>query len=134
MFMAVFFYRPKVILSSNRRVTFEPGDGIMKKFGKLPKHIGIIPDGNRRWAVARGMKKEEGYFYGLKPGMELFRIGQELRIEEVSIYAFTQENTHRAKEQVAAFRNAVIEFVEDLEDEDVSALVVGDFGSPLFPE
>ncbi|MFQ7281995.1 MAG: dihydroorotate dehydrogenase, partial [Christensenellales bacterium] len=32
---------------------------------RIPKHIGIIPDGNRRWAVQHGLQKQEGYSYGL---------------------------------------------------------------------
>ncbi|MBT9158719.1 MAG: Ditrans,polycis-undecaprenyl-diphosphate synthase ((2E,6E)-farnesyl-diphosphate specific) [Firmicutes bacterium] len=42
-----------------------------KKFKRLPKHIGIIPDGNRRWAVKNGMQKQEGYQRGLAPGLLL---------------------------------------------------------------
>jgi len=35
------------------------------RFPRLPRHLGIIPDGNRRWAVARGLPKEAGYAFGL---------------------------------------------------------------------
>lgn len=35
---------------------------------RIPKHIGIIPDGNRRWATENGLKKETGYTFGLEPG------------------------------------------------------------------
>lgn len=38
----------------------------MKK--QKPVHVGIIPDGNRRWAVAHGLSKADGYHYGLEPG------------------------------------------------------------------
>ena len=41
---------------------------------RLPRHIGIIPDGNRRWAVREGMDKADGYDHGIAPGMELFRM------------------------------------------------------------
>lgn len=34
---------------------------------RVPKHIGIIPDGNRRWAERNGLNKEEGYAFGLEP-------------------------------------------------------------------
>ena len=40
---------------------------------RVPKHIGIIPDGNRRWAEGKGLRKEEGYAYGLEPGLRLLR-------------------------------------------------------------
>ena len=47
---------------------------------RLPRHIGIIPDGNRRWAVREGMDKADGYDHGIAPGMELFRMGRELGV------------------------------------------------------
>ena len=47
---------------------------------RIPKHIGIIPDGNRRWAVQHGLQKQEGYSYGLAPGLALFRQAAEHRL------------------------------------------------------
>ena len=41
---------------------------------RLPLHIGVIPDGNRRWAVSQGMTKEKGYAPGLTPGLMLFKL------------------------------------------------------------
>lgn len=43
---------------------------------RIPEHIGIIPDGNRRWAKINGLKKEEGYVHGLEPGLKLIKIAQ----------------------------------------------------------
>ena len=40
---------------------------------RIPKHIGIIPDGNRRWAVKNGMTKDKGYALGINPGLILFK-------------------------------------------------------------
>ena len=37
---------------------------------RLPRHIGIIPDGNRRWAVREGMDKADGYDHGIAPGTQ----------------------------------------------------------------
>ena len=48
---------------------------------RLPKHVGIIPDGNRRWAVENGMTKEKGYEKGLSPGLELFKLCEKYKIE-----------------------------------------------------
>ena len=53
---------------------------------KLPRHIGIIPDGNRRWARGQNLRKEEGYAKGLLPGVEAFKCCQKLGIEEVTFY------------------------------------------------
>ena len=40
---------------------------------RLPKHIGVIPDGNRRWAKEHGFNKEDGYSYGLDCGLRFLR-------------------------------------------------------------
>jgi undecaprenyl diphosphate synthase len=44
------------------------------KFRRLPRHVGIIPDGNRRWSVNQGLPKEAGYEKGLDPGLRLYEI------------------------------------------------------------
>ena len=54
------------------------------KFKRLPRHIAIIPDGNRRWALARGLEKHEGYNYGIIPGLEVYDICVSLGIDEVT--------------------------------------------------
>jgi len=104
------------------------------KFKRLPRHIGIIPDGNRRWSVARGLPKHEGYSYGIGPGFELYRICLQLGIEEVTFYGFTQDNTKRPSVQTQAFQKACIEAVMRLAKEDAELLVVGNTDSPLFPK
>lgn len=57
---------------------------------RLPKHIGIIPDGNRRWAKGQGMDKSEGYGHGISPGMSLYHMCRELGIGEMSFYGLRQ--------------------------------------------
>ena len=51
---------------------------------KKPKHIGIIPDGNRRWAKQQGLCKQDGYAFGLHPGLDLFRQAKAYGIEELT--------------------------------------------------
>ena len=70
---------------------------------RIPKHIGIIPDGNRRWAKGNGLQKQDGYAYGLKPGLKLLRLAQKYGIQEITYYGFTTDNCKRPKEQVRAF-------------------------------
>ncbi len=62
---------------------------------KKAKHVGIIPDGNRRWAKAHGMEKEDGYTYGLQPGLDLLRLAKETGIGEITYYGFTRGYLHR---------------------------------------
>ena len=47
---------------------------------RLPEHIGVIPDGNRRWALSKDMSKDKGYEYGVNPGLELFKLCQKENI------------------------------------------------------
>ena len=44
----------------------------------MPRHIGFIPDGNRRWAEQRGMPREAGYAHGIAPGLALYEICRRL--------------------------------------------------------
>lgn len=101
---------------------------------RLPKHIGIIPDGNRRWAQSKGMPKEMGYESGINPGLCLFKLCEKLGIEEITYYGFTVDNTKRPREQRIAFTNACINSVEVLSKENASLLVIGNKDSKMFPE
>lgn len=101
---------------------------------RIPKHIGIIPDGNRRWAKNQGLKKEEGYSFGLEPGLELLRAAQKSGIRELTYYGFTVDNCKRPKEQVKAFSKACVEAAEMIAREGAALYVLGNAKSPCFPE
>lgn len=100
---------------------------------RMPNHIGIIPDGNRRWAVLNGMSKDKGYKIGIDPGLLLFKLCQKEGIKEITYYGFTQDNTKRPGEQRLAFTSACINAVKLLSNEDASLLVVGNTDSSMFP-
>ncbi|RYD05113.1 hypothetical protein N752_11105 [Desulforamulus aquiferis] len=104
------------------------------KFKRVPKHIGIIPDGNRRWAEQQGMPKESGYSHGIDPGLALYETCVELGIPEVTFYGFTQDNTKRPSAQKLAFQQACIDAVNLLSNRDASLLVIGNTESPQFPK
>jgi undecaprenyl diphosphate synthase len=100
----------------------------------LPKHIGFIPDGNRRWAEARGLPKEDGYAHGIPPGLELFELCKSAGIGEVSVYCFTQDNTRRPSAQTAKFKAAAVAFAAEIHKRGAALLVLGDERSRLFPD
>lgn len=100
---------------------------------RIPKHIGIIPDGNRRWAKRNGLKKEEGYAHGLDPGLRLLRAARDLGVRELTYYGFTADNCKRPKAQVAAFSEACVAAVKMIEQENVELYVIGNTKSPCFP-
>lgn len=100
---------------------------------RIPQHIGIIPDGNRRWAVLNGMAKEKGYKPGLDPGLAIFKLCQQIGIKEITFYGFTVDNNKRPTVQREAFTQACVNAVKMLSKEDASLLVVGNNDSPMFP-
>lgn len=100
---------------------------------RVPEHIGVIPDGNRRWAVNQGFAKEQGYALGVDPGLMLFRLCQQAGVKEMTFYGFTTDNVKRPAEQRRAFIQACIRAVDVLSQEDAALLVVGNSDSPIFP-
>ena len=104
------------------------------KTAKIPRHIGIIPDGNRRWAVEHGMEKESGYAYGVEKGKDLFDILFHLGVDEVTVYAFTKDNTKRPPHITRSYVAAVVDFLSWVRERDVSILAVGDSRSNVFPK
>jgi len=100
---------------------------------RLPRHIGIIPDGNRRWADAHATARKDGYAAGIEPGMRLLRLCRDLGIEEASVYGFTKENVKRPQDQVGGFRQACVDFVTQARDAGVAVQVIGDSDSVAFP-
>ena len=101
---------------------------------RIPKHIGIIPDGNRRWAKRAGLEKQDGYAHGLKPGLDMLKLAKNAGVEEITYYGFTTDNCGRPKEQVEAFSKACVEAIDWITAESVSLLVVGNQESPAFPK
>lgn len=101
---------------------------------RKPEHIGIIPDGNRRWAQGQGMKKQDGYEFGLEPGLRLLQMAKENGIKEITYYGFTVDNCKRPPEQFQAFQKACVEAVRMLTKEGADLLVIGDSNSKCFPE
>ena len=101
---------------------------------RIPRHIGLIPDGNRRWAEDKGLPKQDGYDHGLSPGLLALKLAQEYGIEEITYYGFTTDNCKRPKIQIEAFVKSCIDAVNLIANENVSLLVMGNTKSPMFPK
>jgi undecaprenyl diphosphate synthase len=101
---------------------------------RLPNHIGIIPDGNRRWAESKGMPVAKGWEEGIDPGLSLFKLIKAAGVKEVTYYGFTMDNARRPMLQRKAFVDACIQAVEILSKEDAELLVVGKSDASAFPK
>ena len=120
------------MIDISERIKSPKEDGT--RFSRMPRHVGLIPDGNRRWARERGLPVAAGYMAGVHKGLQMLRDCSDLGMEEVSVYGFTQDNTKRPKDQRIAFAGACVAFVEAALKYDIALLVVGDSTSPMFPE
>lgn len=116
---------------ANRIFTQEKNE---TRLARLPRHLGFIPDGNRRWAKERGLPVAAGYQAGLGKGLMLLEDCSRIGVEEVSVYGFTQDNTKRPKDQRIAFSGACVAFVEAALRHEIALLIVGDSDSLMFPE
>lgn len=100
---------------------------------RIPRHVGFIPDGNRRWASAHGLEKRAGYEHGIVPGLRLLEQCRAAGIDEVSVYCFTKDNTKRAAVQTGAFKQASLIFAKEVIAQGAAVLIVGDETGPHFP-
>ncbi|MGA2977525.1 MAG: polyprenyl diphosphate synthase [Spirochaetia bacterium] len=67
----------------------------------LPCHVGIIMDGNGRWATARGKSRSEGHLEGVKAAKRVVAAAVEAKLRFLSLYVFSTENWTRAEEEVS---------------------------------
>ena len=83
----------------------------------LPRHIGIIMDGNGRWAEAKGWPRLEGHREGSKSVKEITRCARRLGIEALTLYAFSAQNWSRPPLEVAGLMGLLAEYLIKERDE-----------------
>jgi tritrans,polycis-undecaprenyl-diphosphate synthase [geranylgeranyl-diphosphate specific] len=87
----------------------------------IPRHIGIIIDGNRRWAKRRGMAAWKGHEAGKARLREFLDWSRELGIKEVTVYSFSIQNFQRPKEELRHLFVMLVDGVKEfLKDPDVT--------------
>lgn len=88
-------------------------------FEVLPNHLGIIMDGNGRWAKKRGLVRTAGHKVGADVFKKISKVCGRLGIKYVTFYAFSTENWKRPKEEVNTlmllFKNYLLEAKADME-------------------
>lgn len=72
---------------------------------KIPNHVGIILDGNGRWAESRGLKRSEGHKEGFETLKKLAKYAFKRDVKVLSVFAFSTENFNRTKEEVDYLMN-----------------------------
>jgi undecaprenyl diphosphate synthase len=88
--------------------------------GRIPRHVGIIMDGNGRWAELRGLPRVEGHRQGAARSKEIIEAAGELGIKVLTLYAFSLENWQRPTFEVKTLMR-LLEFYLEKELADLIA-------------
>ncbi|MGN0520164.1 MAG: isoprenyl transferase [Candidatus Fimenecus sp.] len=88
----------------------------LPQFSVLPRHVGIIMDGNGRWAQKRGLPRYKGHIEGAKTFRKIGEFAGDLGIECLTFYAFSTENWKRPPEEVSAIMDLFREYLRELDE------------------
>ena len=96
----------------------------------IPRHIGIIMDGNGRWARNRGLPRTAGHRAGTNSTREIVRTCGELGISYLTVYVFSAENWGRPTREVSMLMDLLVEMtkreIENLNANNVKLNAIGD--------
>lgn len=81
--------------------------------GRLPRHIGIIMDGNGRWAKKRMLPRSAGHAAGSENFKTIARYCNKIGIKYLTVYAFSTENWKRPKQEVDALMDLLRKYLKD---------------------
>ncbi len=97
---------------------------------RLPRHIGIIMDGNGRWAKKNKLKVALGHRAGTEALREIIRSASDIGIGALSLYAFSTENWRRSQTEIDALMALLLSFfkseIDELDAKNVRILILGD--------
>ncbi|NMO20957.1 isoprenyl transferase [Pyxidicoccus fallax] len=96
----------------------------------VPRHVGIIMDGNGRWAESRGLPRLEGHREGSSSVREVTRTARRLGIQALTLYAFSSQNWARPAEEVAGLMELLRDYLErerpEILDNSIRLNAIGD--------
>ncbi len=96
---------------------------------KMPRNIGIIMDGNRRWAKNKMLPVKLGHKQGAETLKKVVRHANKIGIEHITVYAFSTENWKRSEEEVNALmellENYLDDFAKEADTENIVIKVLG---------
>lgn len=97
---------------------------------RIPEHIGIIMDGNGRWAKAKGYPRTLGHKAGVETIRRVLKEAQRLGVKYITLYAFSTENWKRPKEEVGALMKLLVQYfrseLNELHENGVVVNTIGD--------
>ena len=78
----------------------------------VPRHVGVIMDGNGRWAAARGKNRSEGHKAGVERLRSVLQYSADAGVECLTVYAFSKENWKRPRWEVETLMRLLLEYLE----------------------
>ncbi|MEG2353257.1 MAG: isoprenyl transferase [Clostridium sp.] len=106
-------------------------EGIILDENNIPKHIGIIMDGNGRWAKSKGLPRTAGHKVGVETIREILVDCNKLGVKYLTIYAFSTENWRRPKEEVNTLMGLLIQYLrkelKEINNQGVVIKTIGEF-------
>jgi len=94
-----------------------PKEAVFVEARNLPSHVGIIMDGNGRWAQLRGQPRIAGHREGSRAVRRIVRAARRLGLRALTLYAFSEQNWARPEEEVDALMQLLREFLLSEHDE-----------------
>jgi undecaprenyl diphosphate synthase len=80
--------------------------------GRIPGHIGIIMDGNGRWAKERNLPRTMGHRAGVETIRRILKECERLGVRHLTLYAFSTENWKRPQDEVGALMTLLVEYLK----------------------
>jgi undecaprenyl diphosphate synthase len=109
--------------------TGETVPSLRQREARVPIHVGVIMDGNGRWAARQGLPRAEGHRRGVQALRETVRAAIEFGLGYLTVYSFSQENWNRPIEEVADLMGLLKRFIRndlnELQDGGVKVKVIG---------
>jgi len=97
---------------------------------KVPVHLGIIMDGNGRWAKKRGLPRQAGHVTGAQVFRKITKYCEKCGVQYLTVYAFSTENWRRPQEEVDAIMNLLRQYLKeslaDFKTENIRTCFIGD--------
>jgi undecaprenyl diphosphate synthase len=90
------------IAQSEKEGIYAADDFALLDLTKIPSHVAIIMDGNRRWATRQGLPGIMGHWKGADTLFKIVRAASELGIKTLTVFSFSTENWRRSREEVDA--------------------------------
>lgn len=105
----------------------------IKERGNIPRHIGIIMDGNGRWAQQRGLPRTDGHIAGIVSVRAVVEAAGEINVSAITLYTFSSENWKRPATEVSALMSLLLQTIrkeiDELDAKNVRLTAIGDINA-----